>query len=55
VIRINDGIEKGRELLSTALEANFSLIFISQNDVSKKFSGWAAIIPCHRWQQASTG
>jgi magnesium transporter len=31
-------------LLSTALEANFSLISISQNDVSRKFAGWAAII-----------
>jgi magnesium transporter len=30
--------------LNTALEANFSLISISQNDVSKKFAGWAAII-----------
>jgi magnesium transporter len=31
-------------LLNTALEANFSLISISQNDVSKRFAGWAAII-----------
>ena len=44
VIRINETIENARELLSTALEANFSLISISQNDVSKKFAGWAAII-----------
>ena len=44
VIRINEVIENTRELLSTALEANFSLISISQNDVSKKFAGWAAII-----------
>jgi magnesium transporter len=44
VIRINEGVENARELLSTALEANFSLISISQNDVSKKFAGWAAII-----------
>ena len=44
VIRINEGIDNARELLSTALEANFSLISISQNDVSKKFAGWAAII-----------
>ncbi|MGZ8540873.1 MAG: magnesium/cobalt transporter CorA [Chitinophagaceae bacterium] len=44
VVRINEGIENARELLNTALEANFSLISISQNDVSKKFAGWAAII-----------
>jgi magnesium transporter len=33
-----------QEILNAALEANFSLISISQNDVSKKFAGWAAII-----------
>jgi magnesium transporter len=44
VIRINEMVENTRELLNTALEANFSLISISQNDVSKKFAGWAAII-----------
>lgn len=43
VIRINEIVENTRELLNTALEANFSLISISQNDTSKKFAGWAAI------------
>jgi len=43
-LRINEMIDNTRELLNTALEANFSLISISQNDVSKKFAGWAAII-----------
>ncbi|TAL45889.1 MAG: magnesium transporter, partial [Chitinophagaceae bacterium] len=43
-IRINEMADNARELLATALEANFSLISISQNDVSKKFAGWAAII-----------
>ena len=33
-----------RELLTTALEANFSLISIAQNEVTKRFAGWAAII-----------
>jgi magnesium transporter len=37
-------LDNARELLSTALEANLSLISISQNDVSKRFAGWAAII-----------
>lgn len=44
VVRINEMIDNTRELLNTALEANFSLISISQNDTSKKFAGWAAII-----------
>lgn len=44
VIRINEMVDNARELLTTALEANFSLISISQNEVSKKFAGWAAII-----------
>ncbi len=44
VVRINEMVENTRELLNTALEANFSLISISQSDVSKRFAGWAAII-----------
>lgn len=44
VVRINEMVENTRELLNTAMEANFSLLSISQNDVSKKFAGWAAII-----------
>ena len=43
-IRINEMVDHARELLNTALEANFSLISISQSEVSKKFAGWAAII-----------
>lgn len=44
VVRINEMIENTRELLNTALDANFSLLSILQNDISKKFAGWAAII-----------
>ena len=44
VMRINEMIDNARELLGSALEANFSLISISQSEVSKKFAGWAAII-----------
>jgi magnesium transporter len=44
VIRINEMVDNTRELLSTALEANFSLISISQSEVGKKFAGWAAIV-----------
>ena len=43
VIRLNEMVDNTRELLNTALEANFSLLSISQNDVSKRFAGWAAI------------
>lgn len=43
-IRINEMVDMLRELLTTALEANFSLISIAQNDVTKRFAGWAAII-----------
>ena len=42
-VRINEMVDNTRELLNTAMEANFSLISISQNDTSKKFAGWAAI------------
>jgi len=44
VIRINEMIDNSRELLTTALEANFSLISIAQNEDSKRFAGWAAIV-----------
>jgi magnesium transporter len=43
-VRINEMVDHTRELLNTALEANFSLISISHGEVSKKFAGWAAII-----------
>ena len=42
-VRINEMVDNMGELLNTALEVNFSLISISQNDTSKKFAGWAAI------------
>jgi magnesium transporter len=44
VLRINEMVDNSRELLTTALEANFSLISIAQNEVAKRFAGWAAII-----------
>ena len=44
VIRINEMVDSGREILGTALEANFSLISIAQSDIHKRFAGWAAII-----------
>jgi magnesium transporter len=42
--RINEMMDHSRELVTAALEANFSLTSIAQSEVSKKFAGWAAII-----------
>jgi len=44
VVRINEVVDNTRELLNAALEANFSMLSIAQNDVSRRFAGWAAII-----------
>ncbi|HVM96541.1 MAG TPA: magnesium/cobalt transporter CorA [Candidatus Acidoferrales bacterium] len=44
VIRINETVDNLRELLTTALEANLSLIAVRQNDVMKKLAAWAAIL-----------
>ena len=44
VVRINEMIDNVRELLTTALEANLSLITVSQNEDTKRLAGWAAII-----------
>jgi magnesium transporter len=44
VIRINEMVDTTRELLTTALEANFSLISLAQNEIAKRFAGWAAIL-----------
>ena len=43
-IRINEMIDTLRELLTTALEANLSLISVSQNEAMKRLAAWAAII-----------
>jgi magnesium transporter len=44
VMRINETVDNLRELLTTALEANLSLISVAQNEVTKKLAGWAAIL-----------
>jgi magnesium transporter len=44
VIRINETVDMLRELLTSALEANLSLISVGQNEVTKKLAGWAAIL-----------
>jgi magnesium transporter len=44
VIRINEMVDTTRELLTTALEANLSMISVSQNEDTKRLAAWAAII-----------
>ncbi len=43
-IRINEMVDSLRELLTTALEANLSLVTVAQNEAMKRMAGWAAII-----------
>lgn len=43
VIRVNESVDHLREILGTALEANLSLISVSQNEIMKKLAAWAAI------------
>ena len=43
-IRINEMVDTLRELLTAALEANLSLISVSQNEAMKRLAGWAAIV-----------
>ena len=43
-IGINEMIDTLRELLTTAHEANLSLISVSQNEAMKRLAAWAAII-----------
>jgi magnesium transporter len=43
-VRINEIVDNARELLSTALDANLSMITITQSEVGKRFAGWAAIL-----------
>jgi magnesium transporter len=42
-IRINERVDMLRELLTTALEANLSLVSVAQNEAMKRLTGWAAI------------
>jgi magnesium transporter len=44
VVRINEMVDILRELLTSALEANLSLISVGQNEAMKRLAGWAAII-----------
>ena len=41
--RINTGIEGIRDTISTAIQANLSLVTTEQSEVTKRLAGWAAI------------
>jgi magnesium transporter len=43
-MRINEMADTLREVLATALDANFSIISVSQNKDTKRLAAWAAII-----------
>jgi magnesium transporter len=43
-LRVNEQIDNQREMLAAALEANLSLISVSQNEDTKRLAAWAAII-----------
>jgi magnesium transporter len=44
VIQVVEGVDNLRDLLTAALEANLLLVSLAQNDVTKKLTGWAAIL-----------
>jgi magnesium transporter len=44
VIRVNDGVDYLRELLTSALEVNLLLASLDQSEVTKKLASWAAIL-----------
>jgi magnesium transporter len=43
-IRLNEMVDTLRELLTSAIEAAFAYVSIAQNEVTKRFAGWAAIL-----------
>lgn len=44
VLRVTEQVEDFRELLSSILSVNLTLVSINQNDQTKKISAWAAIL-----------
>jgi magnesium transporter len=44
VIQVVEGVDNLRDLLHAALEANLLLVSLTQSDVTKKLTGWAAIL-----------
>jgi magnesium transporter len=44
VVRLDETIDAQRELLTSALEATFSLMSVAQNEQLKRLAAWAAMI-----------
>lgn len=44
LLRMNEVIEAVREMVTTAINVNVSLISMRQNEIVKKLAGWAAIV-----------
>ncbi len=44
LVRIQEALDNFRELLSSALDANLSLLWVAQNDDVKRLAAWAAIL-----------
>jgi magnesium transporter len=44
VVRLDEAIDAQRELLTSALEATFSLMSVAQNEHMKRLAAWAAMI-----------
>ena len=42
--RVDEQVTSQRELLTSVLEANLALVSVTQNEVVKKISAWAAVI-----------
>ena len=43
-MRVNDTIDALRDMLSTALSVNLSLVTVGQGEVVKRLAGWAALL-----------
>jgi magnesium transporter len=43
-VRINDSVDVLRDMLSTALSVNQSLVTVAQGEVVKRLAGWAALL-----------
>jgi magnesium transporter len=44
VVRVNERVDRLRELLTATLEAHLSMVTVAQNNVTKQLAAWAAII-----------
>ena len=43
-LRVNDAIDTLREMLTTALSVNLSLVTLAQGEIVKRLGAWAALL-----------